>query len=170
MDQKTLERIDLLHPAVRKDARDLYEEICKALTGKAICRFAYTMRTFEEQAALYAQGRTRLYDASGRRLGIVTQARPGMSLHNYGLAFDIVLLTNNGKSASWDTVTDFDGDGKSDWMECVAIAKKHGWSWGGDFKSFKDMPHFEKRLGFSVNDLYRMHQQARYIDGYLDIK
>lgn len=29
---------------------------------------------------------------------------------------------------------DFDGDGKADWMEVVAVFKKYGWEWGGDWK------------------------------------
>ncbi len=168
-DKTTLDRIELMHPVVRDNARKTYYQMCEALTGKAMVRFAYTLRTMAEQDALYQIGRTKLYDNNGRKLGIVTNAKAGMSLHNYGLAFDIVLLTNGGNSASWDTAKDFDGDGESDWMECVNIAKANGWFWGGNFRTFIDKPHFEMRLGYSINDLYRMHQQGRYKDGYLDI-
>jgi hypothetical protein len=44
------------------------------------------VRTFAEQDALYAQGRTR----KGLR---VTNAKGGQSYHNYGLAADCALLT-----------------------------------------------------------------------------
>lgn len=150
MDQKTLERIELLHPAVREEARQIYKEICEALTGKALCRFAYTLRTYAEQNALYAQGRT----TPGLK---VTQAKGGQSYHNFGLAIDIVLIVDkdgngNFETASWDTKSDFDGDGKSDWQEVVNIFKRYGWAWGGNWK-FTDMPHFEKTYGFSVNQL-----------------
>jgi peptidoglycan L-alanyl-D-glutamate endopeptidase CwlK len=66
MDKITLDRIELLHPAVRQDVKDIYlNEVVPALSGRAICRFAYTLRTFAEQDAIYAQGRTRLFDSKG---------------------------------------------------------------------------------------------------------
>ena len=33
-------------------------------------------------------------------------------------------------------------------MEVVVIFKKNGWNWGGDWRTLKDMPHFDKK-GFS---------------------
>ena len=169
MDKVTLDRIELLHPDIRDEVKDIYEnEIVPALTGKAICRFAYTLRTFAEQDALYAQGRTKLYDSNGKKLGIVTNAKGGQSIHNYGLAIDIVLLkdtNDDGKfeSASWEMNVDFDKDGKSDWMEIVDIFKNNGWSWGGDWKSFKDYPHFEK-TGYAWRDLLVKHNNGDFIE------
>lgn len=148
-DQITLDRIKLVHPKLVVEVGEIYEEICKALTGDVFCRFAYTLRTFKEQADLYAIGRTK----PGRK---VTQAGPGLSMHNYGLAVDIVLI--NGSSASWDTQKDFDKDGKSDWKEIVTIFKQYGWAWGGDWK-FVDEPHFEKPLGRSVRELLSLHDK-----------
>lgn len=171
MDKLTLDRINLLHPKIREEVRDIYlNEVCPQLKGKSICRFAYTLRTFAQQNELYSQGRSRLFDAAGRRLGIVTQAKGGQSYHNYGLAFDIVLLIdndNNGtfETASWDTIRDFDSDKKSDWMEVVDIFKKHGYVWGGDFKRFKDAPHFEKSFGFSTSRLLTLHNNRNFISG-----
>jgi peptidoglycan L-alanyl-D-glutamate endopeptidase CwlK len=157
-DQKTLEKIQLLHPRLRDEVTEIYEEICKALTGKAICRFTFTLRTFAEQDALYAQGRSK----PGK---IVTNAKGGMSYHNYGLAIDIVLLVDrdgNGtyETASWDTKGDFDKDGKSDWQEVVTIFKQYGWEWGGDWK-FVDAPHFQKTLGKSVRELLALHTASK---------
>lgn len=162
MDKATIDRIKLLHPKVRDEVNNIYSEICAELKGRALCRFAYTLRTFVEQDALYAQGRT----AHGK---IVTNARGGQSYHNYGLAVDIVLLVDKDKngsfeSASWETNVDFDGDGKADWMEVVQIFKRHGWAWGGDWK-FTDMPHFEKTFGHSIADLQALHKAGKFIEG-----
>lgn len=145
MDAITLKRIDLLHPLLRGEAKLMYEEMCNALQGRAIPRFAYTLRTFKEQNELYQIGRTK----PGK---IVTNAKGGQSFHNYGLAFDLVLIID-GKEASWDIVKDFDGDKVSDWMECVSIAKKYGYEWGGDWAKFKDYPHFQKTFGKSIAEL-----------------
>jgi len=157
-DQKTLERIQLLHPNLREEALVMYDEIVAALTGTAICRFAYTLRTFAEQDALYAQGRTKAGS-------IVTNARGGSSYHNFGLAIDIVLLVDKDKNgtfetASWDLKTDFDGDGKSDWQVIVAIFKRYGYEWGGDWK-FNDAPHFQKTFGKSVAELQSLHNAGK---------
>lgn len=155
-DTITIERIQRLHPAVRADAMAVYTEIAMALTGRATVRFSQTLRTIAEQDALYAIGRTK----PGK---IVTNARGGSSYHNYGLAIDIVLIID-GKTVSYDMIIDYDGDRIADWMECVKIFKAHGWTWGGDWKSFKDYPHFEKTFGKSVSQLKALYDKKRFIE------
>jgi peptidoglycan L-alanyl-D-glutamate endopeptidase CwlK len=145
-DQVTLDRIKLIHPKLRKEVAEIYDEICEALKGRAICRFTYTLRTFAEQDLLF------------KKVPKVTNSRGGYSYHNYGLAIDIVLIIG-GVAASWDVKTDFDGDGKADWMEVVAIFKSFGWEWGGDWK-FYDAPHFQKTMGYSVRQLLALHQSG----------
>ena len=163
IDQTTLSRISQMHPALVTEVKDLYlNKIVPALTGSVSCRFAYTLRTFEQQDMLYAQGRTRLFDKGGRRLGIVTNAKGGQSYHNYGLALDIVLIDN--VSAYWDVVKDFDGDAIPDWMEIVKIFKQNGWEWGGDF-SHPDAPHFQKTFGYEWETLLGMYEREDFIPG-----
>lgn len=169
MDKITLQRIELIHPKLVLETREIYAKIVEALKGRAICRFAYTLRTNAEQDALYAQGRTKLFE-NGKRLGIVTNAKGGQSYHNYGLALDIVLLKDTNKdgtfeTASWETNVDFDGDGLADWMEIVKIFKSYGWEWGGDWK-FTDMPHFQKTLGWSIGEL---QASKKDVSGYVII-
>lgn len=159
MDKISLERIELMHPAVREEVRELYAHINNKILGKGVrLRLAYTYRSVEEQDALYAQGRTKLFDNTGKRLGIVTKAKGGQSIHQYGLALDIVLLldkNNDGvfESATWDTKTDFDKDKAADWMEVTNYLKANGWFWGGDFRTFPDMPHFEKTFKHTPTQL-----------------
>lgn len=165
MDSVTLQRIQLLHPKVRTEVEQIYRnQIVPALTGRATCRLSYTLRTFAEQDSLYAQGRTRLYDANGNRLGVVTKAKGGQSIHNYGLALDIVLIKDR-TTASWEDNIDFDRDGKADWMEVVNILKANGWEWGGDWRSFKDKPHFQKTFGYTWQQLLAKHQARDFITG-----
>lgn len=146
MDPLTLNRIQLLHPAVRQETLMAYTHINKKLLGKNIrLRFTHTLRTINEQNELYALGRTK----PGKK---VTNAKGGKSIHNYGLAFDIVLLVDRNsdgyfESVSWDTKSDLDKDGKADWMEVVTYFKSKGWQWGGNWKSFPDYPHFDKTMG-----------------------
>jgi peptidoglycan LD-endopeptidase CwlK len=135
MDAITQKRIETLHPSVRAEMTKIIDEIDKVLTGRAKIRISEALRTFQEQDALY------------KKRPKVTNAKGGQSIHNYGFAVDIVLIID-GKTASWDTHTDWDDDKISDWDECVKIFAKYGWNWGGNWASFKDMPHFDK-IGFS---------------------
>lgn len=104
-------------------------------------RITQGFRTTEEQNALYAQGRT----TPGP---IVTNARGGQSYHNYSLAIDFVLI-----KGGYNMQYDGDSDGIADWVEVVTEAKALGFAWGGDWKSFKDDPHFEMSFGLSLADL-----------------
>lgn len=137
MDKPTQQRIQALHPTVRDEVLKIVADCDKALTGKSKIRITQGLRTIPEQDGMYAQGRT----APGKK---ITNAKGGQSIHNYGFAVDICLIID-GKEASWETAKDWDNDGIADWMECVAIFARYGWVWGGSWKTFKDMPHFEKR-------------------------
>lgn len=110
------------------------------------------MRTTEEQNALYEQGRS----ASG---SIVTNVKGGHSYHNYGLAIDFALRpVEDNKQVIWDMEYDGNGNGQSDWMEVVAIAKELGFSWGGDWQGFRDYPHLQMDFGYSIRELRKGKQ------------
>lgn len=157
-DEITLKRIAMAHPKVRNELFEIYDEINQQLTGRAKVRFTSTFRSFHDQAEIYAQGRT-------KPGSIVSNAGPGLSVHNYGLAVDIVLMVN-GKMV-WDAKSDFDGDGKSDWLEIVTIFKQYGWEWGGDWK-FLDLPHFQKTFGLSVRQMLSLSKSGRVdSDGFI---
>jgi peptidoglycan L-alanyl-D-glutamate endopeptidase CwlK len=135
MDKVTLDRIALLHPKVREEMKTIIDECNSALKKHSQVRISQGLRTFAEQDALF------------KKRPKVTNAKGGQSIHNHGFAVDIVLIID-GKTASWDTHKDWDEDGIADWDECVKIFAKHGWSWGGNWATFKDMPHFDK-IGFN---------------------
>ncbi len=143
-DQITLERINLLHPKVREAVKAAYLHANNALLPKGVrLRFTHTLRTYTEQDALYAQGRT----MPGKK---VTNARGGQSIHNYGFAFDIVILLDTDGSgrfatASWSV--------DKHWLRVAEYFKSLGWTWGGDWTSFKDYPHFEKTFGHNWQSL-----------------
>ena len=153
MDKPTQDKINLLHPSVRTEMETIINECNKVLTGRSQVRISQGLRTFAEQDALYAKRPK------------VTNAKGGQSVHNYGFAVDIVLIID-GKEASWDTHKDWDNDGIADWDECVKIFAKHGWSWGGNWTSFKDMPHFDK-IGY--NNWRILQTKPRDKQGYIII-
>lgn len=136
-----------LHPKVREAAEKLQKAADKRLTGNYKMLITQGFRTMEEQAAIYAQGRTK----PGPK---VSMAPAGYSPHNYGLAIDFALVTKDGKKAIWDANTDFDGDKRADWLEIVDEAKKLGFEWGGDWTGgFVDRPHLQMMFGLTIKDL-----------------
>lgn len=159
IDQPTQQRIDKLHPLVRTEVQRIIETCNSVINGRAKIRITQGLRTFKEQNDLYAIGRTK----PGKK---VTNAKGGESIHNYGFAVDICLVID-GKDVSWDTAKDWDNDGISDWNECVKVFASYGWNWGGNWNSFKDMPHFDK-IGFS--DWRKLSKLNRDKDGYVIIK
>ncbi len=153
MDKATIDRIAKLHPSVRTEMQRIIETCNSKLTGRSQVRIAQGLRTFAEQDALYNQKPK------------VTNAKGGQSIHNYGFAVDIVLIIDS-KTASWETKKDWDNDGIADWDECVKVFASYGWSWGGSWSKFKDMPHFDK-IGF--NNWRVLANKKRDINGYVII-
>ena len=94
-----------------------------------------TYRSAEEQAALYAKGRTK----PGNR---VTNARPGCSLHQYRVAFDFVPLIHG--KAVWNNAELF--------TKCGIIGEKLGLEWSGRFLTFRESAHFQYCGGLSLAD------------------
>jgi len=99
------------------------------------------LRSWQAQAALYAQGRTKPGP-------IVTNAKPGSSWHNYGLAIDLGLF----KAGKYLDESNQDQADKL-YAEIGKIAAKHGIEWGGTWVKFKDTPHFQVTFGKTLAEL-----------------
>jgi len=138
-----------------RDINDLHpylKELCKHHQAACVVNgipftVTFTYRSFDTQAKLYAQGRTH----PGK---IVTNAKPGQSYHNYGLAYDatptcLLKLTNWGDTPEHQQETD------RIWALYGHLGKELGMRWGGDFKSLKggDRPHMEWSGNLSLHDL-----------------
>lgn len=96
-----------------------------------------TYRDNASQDALYAQGRT----APGR---IVTNAKAGQSFHNHRCAVDVVPV-RNGKPV-WDSKDPV-------WQTVGRLGKAAGLEWAGDWKRFKEFPHFQYTGGLTLAQL-----------------
>ncbi|EEO6569038.1 N-acetylmuramoyl-L-alanine amidase family protein [Listeria monocytogenes] len=115
---------------MNKTTSDKTRNVIKKMAKQGIylC-VAQGYRSKTEQNALYAQGRT-------KPGSIVTNAKGGQSNHNFGVAVDLCLYSSDGKKVIWESTT-------SRWKKVVAAMKAEGFKWGGDWKTFKDYPHFE---------------------------
>ena len=128
--------LDDLNPIVADKARDFIAR-CKAEGIDVLVTSTY--RDNESQNALFAQGRT----APGK---IVTNARAGQSFHNFRVAFDVVPL-RNGKPV-WGTT----GEDLKLWQRIGAIGKSCGLEWAGEWRTFKEFPHFQFTNGLTLAD------------------
>lgn len=154
METRSIDRLNQLHPLIRQKALDAYAEAVRVTPVGVHPFITQTMRTFKESDDLYAQGRT-------KKGNIVTNAKAGQSYHNYGLALDFVNQVNG--VATWKI--------DANWMKVVAVFKKHGFIWGGDFKSIPDAPHFEMTLGYTWKQLLALHNSGKIdANGYVLIK
>lgn len=148
MDVLTISRINKAHPRMREVLLNQYQEINNRLPKGVRLRFSAVFRTASEQDALFKQRPK------------VTNSRAWQSIHQYGLAFDIVILRDmdgNGtfETAKWDGVH-FD--------IVVKYFKSKGYKWGGDFRSFKDSPHFEMTFGYTWRELKGKIDKGNFIE------
>lgn len=151
-DAVTEARINDLHPAIRQRTRNF---IAAAERQGMKLRITSGKRTFPEQQKLYDQGRTASSIAKGEK--IVTNAKPGASFHNYALGFDVVEIKDG--QGLWDN---------PNWSKIGALGKSFGFEWGGEWTSFKDLPHFEYPPGKSVSQLRAMYDAGNVdSNGYL---
>jgi peptidoglycan L-alanyl-D-glutamate endopeptidase CwlK len=133
VDERSEKNIATLLPEVQPLARKLIETAKEqGINAKIIGG----TRTYAEQNALYAQGRTK----PGQ---IVTKAKGGYSWHNHGMAFDIGIFSENGK--------EYYGESES-YAVCGQIGEALGLEWGGEW-DFVDEPHFQfNPLGLTLSE------------------
>lgn len=136
LDPRSESNIATLVPKAQVAARKFMEAAVPAmqthgLTLKIICG----TRTYDEQNALYAQGRTR----KGPK---VTNAPAGYSLHNFGIAWDVCLF--NGPVPLWESPY---------YAECAKIGRSQGLDCGEFWKNFTDEPHYQLATGLSLAQL-----------------
>lgn len=139
----TSRRLEDLHPLMRP----MVGAFLVFCAGEGIdILVTCTYRSDEEQARLYAQGRTK----PGAK---VTNAKPGQSMHNFrfdgkpaSLAVDVVPM-QHGKPV-WSASAPV-------WQRVGKLGEEAGLEWAGRWKRFREFPHFQhpqaKAIKSSVN-------------------
>lgn len=141
VDERSEKNIATLHPRLRDKARALVR--LSANQGITIKVISGT-RSYEEQAALYAKGRT----APGPK---VTNAKPGDSWHQHSVAWDIGV---------WENGT-YVGDSPK-YRQVGEIGESLGLEWGGRWK-FVDLPHFQDTGGKTIAQAKALHAQGKSV-------
>lgn len=157
--ERNKQNIAKLHPLVQ----NLAWQFIEACNAKNICVLIYsTLRSYDEQQKLWQQGR----DENGNKIGkTVTNAKPGYSWHNFGLAWDCVVVKN----------------GKADWSQesykkIGPIGQQLGMAWGanqkhgGNYKTINDMPHFEYHPNLTLKEARQRFEQNEDVLKHLVVK
>jgi peptidoglycan LD-endopeptidase CwlK len=140
IDERSERNIKTLNQKVQPLARKLIETaVAQGINVKVIAG----LRTYAEQDALYAQGRTK----PGQ---IVTKAKGGQSNHNFGVALDVGIFTVDGKKYLGES---------PDYAKVGVIGESLGLSWGGRW-NFVDEPHFELTEGRSLAQLKAAYERT----------
>lgn len=128
MDKASSDKLAKVHP-------ELAARVVATLADLAPMdvRVVQGLRTYAQQDALYAQGRTK----GGQ---VVTNGRGGFSNHNFGLAVDLCPFKDG--QTDWDNIAEFNLIG--------SVGVKHGLHWGGSWKKFIDKPHLELPTGLTL--------------------
>jgi len=141
-DARSEKNIKTLVPKAQEKAREFLQAVRDAGINAKIIDGS---RTFKEQDALFAIGRTK----PGH---IVTKARGGFSNHNFGVAWDIGIFEGT-KFITESSLYDKAG----------GIGKDQGLEWGGDFNSIIDKPHFQCKTGKTLAQLRKLKQDGKDI-------
>lgn len=154
------QRISTLHPLVIGKAKEFIIRAEKELGIKL--RVVSALRSWAEQTALFNQpfdGKDNDHDGKIDEADEkVTNAKAGSSYHNFGLALDVVEI-KNGK-ALWTN---------PNWSKIAALGKSIGFEWGGDWKSFKDKPHFQYTFGKTLAQLRDLYQSGHRTGDYVNL-
>lgn len=126
-DSRTEMNIYSLHLKAQETARIFMNALKAAGIGAKIISGT---RTYLEQNELFKKGRY------GNPPPIVTKARGGGSNHNFGIAWDIGLFTQNGgyitKVGPYNEAA-----------QIVMSGQIPGLEWGGNWSGFVDPPHYQ---------------------------
>ena len=141
------QRLQGLSPSIQQNTRQFINTIENNF-GTTL-RIAQGFRSIEQQNALFNQCR------NGNPGIIVTDRRGGQSYHNFGLAFDVVPLTDGG-AINWAPTS-------PDWNTIGATGEQFGFTWGARWKTNTDRPHFQNNFGIHHSQLNEWIDNGRSV-------
>lgn len=128
--KNSLKKLEGLHPNLQKFFRELIK------ISPYDFSITQGVRTAEEQNKLYQQGRTTPGKIVTNCDGYKLKSNHQTKSDGLGHAGDIAVLVNN--KITWE-----EKYYKEVAMSARILMQKYNIEWGGDWKNFKDLPHFE---------------------------
>lgn len=126
-----------IYPPLALMIRQLSDMLMLSYVLKVSCG----LRSWDKQAADYAIGR----DSQGHKIGsTITDAPPGHSYHQYGLAVDVAIEDSRSGLLDWD-------DSHPAWKDMIRKGQSLGMVSGDCWKTLKDGPHWQLSGRFPVS-------------------
>ncbi|HVR40235.1 MAG TPA: M15 family metallopeptidase [Thermoanaerobaculia bacterium] len=141
-DTRSEGRIRTLHLEAQRAARVF---LAAFVNEPYTVRIISGTRTYAEQDALFAQGRT----TPGKK---VTNAKGGESNHNFGIAWDIGIFID-GKYETKDAAYKQAAP--------IALAVTTGVEWGGNWVTFPDVPHYQLLTGRALSETRKLFEKGK---------
>lgn len=143
------------------------EQDVRKVTGMQI-RIVEMIRTVGYQAELYAKGREQQADGSwtvSNKGAIVTNSRPGESIHHYGLAFDVCFV---GQDPYLEALRKRDAkEFDRIWRAIGSCGQGNGLTWGYDWNGNGiadandfDRPHFQKTYDYRLQEIREFYNHG----------
>ncbi|MFC5049232.1 M15 family metallopeptidase [Rubritalea spongiae] len=151
VDKRTAKNIATLVSRAREPF-ERFARLAKATAATMGCDYIAICgtRSWHAQDELYAQGRTK----PGAR---VTNARAGYSWHNFGVALDFGVFRDGAYLDS-----DAPELARRVHIACAKHAEVCGLEWGGDWKSFQDIPHYQLKVSESLATARVLYQEGKW--------
>lgn len=137
LDQPTKSRLAELYQPFAEKMFNIYFNMYQKYGMRMRCTEG--IRSYEKQQAIYDQGRK----VPGK---ILTNAKPGQSLHNFGLAADSCFVGN-------DPFLDHSFNGAVMWDAFGSFVKMENLTWGRYIPGIEDLVHVELAHGMSLGEL-----------------
>jgi peptidoglycan LD-endopeptidase CwlK len=132
--------IATLHPKAQESARKFLKRL---KDGGINARILSGTRTYAEQDALYAKGRT-------QPGSIVTNAQGGESNHNFAIAWDIGIFTSDGTYLPESPL----------YNQAAQVGLLPELEWGGNWTTFKDRPHYQLKTNLSIKEVKQRFEKG----------
>lgn len=114
--------------------------------GKFLIEITEALRDDTRQAKLVKEG--------------LSQVKPGFSFHGYGLAIDLAIYNISENKYDWAPYpSKIDGIIREPLKILGATwVLQYGGTWGGNWKTLKDKPHFQLDYGLKIEEIKRWHE------------
>lgn len=143
IDDRSKQRLALVYPDLATRANKLFNDMYELYRFNL--KVTEGLRSKARQSELFAMGRTK----PGRK---VTNARKGLSFHNYGLACDLCF-------GGVDPFLDKDAMQDYWWGELGRLAEAHGLEWGGNWRK-PDRPHIQMTYGYTIREIKKIYEDT----------
>lgn len=159
LDQGSEEKLKLIYPDIAERWRMAVDQMYEDYQIRM--RITEGFRDFKTQFDYWSRGRSQLQDGSwviSSPKDVVTHAKPGQSMHHYGLAIDVCVVGEH----------PYPNDQRL-WQRYGKCLAEQGLGWGGLWAGAKnDRPHCEDKYNFTTLGIQKLFLRNKQVSDVWD--